>query len=204
MSIKTRFLGVAAAAVAVVAGQALPASAATAGTVVFDGHTSSVTCAPSGTTIGCPGVGIPYVGGVGTYSFATGSGVGGIPPFCLEAGFNSGPSVFVTDECSISSSGSFSNIVCGTGTAGGTATIAAGTPAVNVGGNPATGASYAIVFVAGVGVLEGTAGFANGGSGPMAGVILLQAADTGGAPGTSGPCVFNFDVLGAVVAATTS
>jgi hypothetical protein len=220
MSIKTKILGVMAATSAVLGASALPASAQTVGVIAFDGTTSSVTC-KAGTlppplppepvpVVGCPGgSGIPYVGGVGGYAFNTGAapvlGVTSLPPFCVIVGasaLGATGNAAAGTSCSVSSSGVYFNVVCGTGTASGSATITAGTPLVNVGSTPVptSVSSYTIVFVGGVGVLVTTSiNFSSGPSGDGAGVVVLLPADTGNAPG--GPCVKNFSVVSAVAAA---
>jgi hypothetical protein len=126
--------------------------------------------------------------GTGTYSFSTGAPLG-----CTGISADA-PSEVLADveapaSCSISSSGNFTNIVCGTGLAVGTATLAeAGSDTYNF--------SYTIVFVAGVGVLAGTATEVGGDVAPgaVAGVVQITptALETGNIPG--GECTPGFTV----------
>lgn len=90
--------------------------------------------------------------------------------------------------CSITSSGTFTNILCPTGTVTGTATV------TEAQGGTAT-YTYTVVFVAGIGVLEGTIND-DGRTGTAAGVLVLVPLD--------GNCVTTavsqFEVTGAVTA----
>jgi len=192
MNLKHKLIGAigtaAIVAVGALAASGTHASAQSAGVVVFSGTTSSVTCA-NGTlpAVGCPGNGIPYAGGGGTYAFTTGTllGQGVGPKICIEAGSGG-----ANTSCTINSTGAYVNVVCGTGLASGSATVT-GTPNITI-------SSYDIAFVAGVGVLAGT----TTPLGAVAGVVDITPADTGGTPPT-GPCVHNFNVLGAAVAAVS-
>jgi hypothetical protein len=79
------------------------ASAQTAATVAFSGVSNDT---------------IDWVGGTGTFSFSTSAPLG-----CADVGVVNG--VLSAAACTITASGWFTNIVFGTGTAGGTATMAA-------------------------------------------------------------------------------
>lgn len=101
--------------------------------VVFSGSTSALTCSasslelppPVNSLLNCPASGnsVPFVGGTGTYSFASSA--------CELA---SGTAV-ADDEgphlsgCALSSTGAYTNVVCGTGTLGGQADISTPTDA---------------------------------------------------------------------------
>jgi hypothetical protein len=122
---------------------------------VYVGHTTSLTP-------------VLLVGGGGTYSFTSDVCAGASSD--VDAGL-----------CTISSSGTYSNIVCGTGNvlAGSTATTTEPDGASDTVG-------ITITFVAGVGVLT---------SGAQGVAILI-----GTGPGTDGStCVTGFDVVGAAV-----
>lgn len=152
-------------------GGATGAKAATAGVLAFTGQASSITCsnnlpagAPGATCPAGGGNGVPVVGGVGTYAF----GPAGTPWNLCELN---------AAGCTLNSTGSYTNVVCGTGIASGNATVD------GVGGN-----AYTIVFVAGAGVIVST--------NPFAGVVDISPSTGGvGAPG-SGVCVTQFDVAG--------
>jgi hypothetical protein len=89
--------------------------------------------------------------------------------------------------CSITSTGTYTNTVCGTGTvnAGSTASITEADETYN--------ASITITFVAGVGVVQGSVG-----ADPVVGVAVLLPTS----PATPPACVTGFTVVGA--AATTA
>jgi hypothetical protein len=117
-------------------------------------------------------------GQTGTYTFT-----GNVPdptsatPSCVYQDFSTTPPV-VTNPCSgtISSSGTYTNQQCGTGTATGTATISGFTPAVE---GPFT-TSYTIVFAAGRGTLTVTGGSdADGDTGATGGGTVILTNFTG-------------------------
>jgi hypothetical protein len=141
-----------------IASAPLAASAADGDTDVaaFVGHTTGLTP-------------VQATGGTGSYSFVSdvcaGVSLDATPP---EAG-----------TCSITSSGTYSNIVCGTGSASGSATATE-----NVDGAADT-FSYTITFVAGVGVIQGGA----------TGVVLIVPTGLG-APSS---CVTAFTPVGVAV-----
>ena len=144
------------AVVGVLGGGAASAQAATTAACQFSGQTTSLNPA------------VQFLLGSGTFGFsgpATCSVNGGAP----QSG-------------SITASGSYTNTVCGTGTATGTATITAGSTSVTI--------SFTIQFVAGQGAARGT------GSTTGAGYVSIRPAlDNQAAP--PGNCVTKFDVIGA-------
>jgi hypothetical protein len=111
--------GVVVAALGVVGLAAMPAGAAGGKVAVFTGFTTSLS--PP----------VQQVGGSGSYAFQSSK--------CEEAA--------PAKACSISSSGTYTNIVCGTGSASGTATLSPDGKTF----------SYHITLVAGLGVLTGGA-----------------------------------------------
>jgi len=124
---------------AAVALSILPAAAANPEVAVFSGSANAA---------------VLLSGGGGTFSFSTGAPLG-----CTAVDPDDG----VVASCTINASGSFTNIVCGTGSASGTATIS----------DPSDGGvtvTFSITFVAGVGVLTGSAQ-----GGPVAGAVLITA-----------------------------
>lgn len=144
--------------------------------VVFRGSTTSLDC---GT--GCNG--IPTVGGSGGYTFTT-SGL------CKTVDAdNDGDGGSLAANCTIDSTGTYKNTVCGTGSAAGTATITLS--------NGEDDIDYTITFVAGVGVIGGTstekdsAGAVTG-SGPLHGAVQISPAT---APSGS-TCTTGFNVVG--------
>lgn len=161
-----------ASAAALVAFAAAPANAATVGAVVFQGTTSSLTP-------------VAGVGGSGTYAFSTSTPAAGlVPGWCVGFQITEPPippAIAIGggiggSGCSVSASGSYNNLVCGTGTTGSTAQagLAEGdsaTISVNTVGSSSVTINYGIVFVAGVGIIHSL-------SGPAAGVV--QIAPTGG------------------------
>ncbi len=129
--------------------------------------------------------------GSGAYSFQTTSLAGGAPS-CLGVSTDSLPSE-VAAGCTVTSSGTYSNIVCGTGTATGNATITESDGSTeNVNG-------YTIIFVAGVGVLVDVSGVAGGGGDDAAAVVDITPSQNG--IGSPPNCVTQFDVLVAGVIA---
>ena len=149
------------AVVGVVGGGAASAQAATTAACQFTGQTTSLT--PP----------VQFVGGSGSFGFsgpATCSVNGGAP----QSG-------------SITASGSYSNIACGTGSATGNATITSGSTTVTIG--------FTINFAAGQGVARGT------GSTTGAGYVGIRPAlDNQASP--PGNCVTKFDVAGAFAGQT--
>jgi len=143
---------------------------------------------------------IQLVGGPdGTYSFSTSGSVLGLPGACMAVSADSDVTVGTTDAdgevgpCTLASSGTWHNIVCGTGTAGGTATVTETPDFVGPGaGKPSDvyTINYGIQFVAGIGVLVGTATEQKDAteSSEVVGVVQLAAV---------GPCpITQFQVSG--------
>ena len=182
MNLRTRVCGgIAGVAVAAVLGfNAIPAHAQGVGAIVFQGHTTTLTPVPwAGTPAGA------------TYTFST------VAPLCAEVGVDvDGDGTPEAGLCGISSSGSYTNIVCGTGTATGNAGITGPEPySIN----------YTITFVAGLGVLVGSGGDTDGGpSGPAVGVVDI-APNTDNhlvaPPPTSNACVTDFLATGVALTA---
>lgn len=112
---------------------------------------------------------VQAVGGTGTYQFSS-----------IACAGVSTDTVGDVGTCSITSNGSYSNIVCGTGGANGSATVTENTD----GGTDTF--SYGITFASGVGVITGGA----------TGVVVIVPSGTG-APAS---CVTSFAPVGAAVA----
>jgi hypothetical protein len=148
------------AALGVIGGTAGPASAAqTLVCPAFLGSTDTLT--PP----------VQFQGGTGTFSFHG-------PATCSLNG-----STPAANNSTITSTGSYNNIVCGTGTATGSAAIKVGTAApVNL--------TYTIQFVGGAGAITGT-GTSTGGGPVHIRPSLTNAANP------PGDCVTKFDVVGA-------
>jgi hypothetical protein len=147
----------------------------------------------SGTAVASPA--IPLIGGDGTYTFSTSSnGIGGTPGQCLGASADTDIALGTTSgdadiaPCTITSSGTYHSIVCGTGTAGGTATITEGGDGVAGNKNPSDvyDVTYSIQFVAGIGVLTGNAterGDVE--ASPVVGIVALDPVSVGLCPLTT-------------------
>jgi hypothetical protein len=114
---------------------------------------------------------VQFLGGTGTYSFHG-------PATCSLNG-----STPAANNSTITSTGSYSNIVCGTGTATGSADIKVGTAT-------AVHLTYTIQFVGGLGAITGT-GTSTGGGPVSIRPSLTNAANP------PGDCVTQFDVVGA-------
>ena len=132
-----------AAGVLAVGATALPASASTAGALVFSGNTTTLTP-------------VLLVGGSGSYSFSSSTpSPQGVPGACVGAGANTAAQVGA-GLCTVTSSGTYNNIVCGTGTTGTAPLGFSDTSTINnftVGTGLTVSFKYEIVFVAGVGVI---------------------------------------------------
>jgi len=113
-------------------------------------------------------------GGTGSYSFASDA--------CAAVSSDDVPPA---ETCTISASGTYVNIVCGTGTAPGTATV------VEADGSSDT-FGYSLTFVAGIGVVTGPG---TPPSVPPVGVVVIVGTGVG-APSS---CVTSFDVAIAAV-----
>ena len=121
---------------------------------------------------------IQPVGGSGSYGLSTNSGsCGGAPTLCAGGGTDG--TVAPPATCALSASGTYLNLVCGTGTTGGfpgtadSATLTLGTSSATL--------SYGMVFIDGVGLLSGTTTAPDGTPGVVEGAVLLTP--------TSGNCV---------------
>jgi hypothetical protein len=148
---------------------------------------------------------VHIIGGGGNYTF-TGTATGpSVNAPCEDDGDTDCTAGAVDAEAFIlqplSSSGTYTSIVCGTGTATGTATITEGQ------GSDSYNVSYSITFVAGIGLLLGSATEAGSAeSGPVVGVVQISPAGIGPVPPIpptgNEDCVTSFSVIGA--AATTA
>jgi hypothetical protein len=143
---------------------AMPASAVqpvVSDTVHFVGNTTGLTPIPNP----------PVMNTTGTYSFGskncvTQSDVG-------DTNMDPPPTGEVDATCSITSSGSYANTVCGTGTADGSAILSAeGSANYWVG-------SYHIVFVNGVGALTGSGNEIDSGASDIDGTVQITPTGTG-------------------------
>lgn len=128
---------------------ALPAGASGAYVVRFEGCTTQLTA-------------VQLIGGTGSYSFSSGacSFPGSAQLGCTAAGTATTASPPVgAGTCDISASGTYVNIVCGTGTTGGGLTVmsdtATASPGNVVGSVDTVGTRYGILFVAGIGLIRG-------------------------------------------------
>lgn len=214
-------VGVAAAAAAIGASP-IAASAAGygAGVVAFTGATTSLTCTPNAVNVSglsCASAGanyIPLVGGTGNYSFGTsawtpappcveygaeveapgdGDGVPVPPPPASAVGEVEAFVSTGSPNCSISSSGHYINVVCGTGAVdSGTATI------TESNGDTAT-VNIVIPFVGGVGVVIGENLTGAEGGNPAAAVGIVDISPPVGSTPSAPVCVSSFDVAGVVV-----
>lgn len=158
MNLRVKFAGMAMSAAALALVAATPASAAGPGASAYVGQTTSLTP-------------VAVQGGGGAYTFNS--------LLCVGAYVNSTSA----GACVITSSGTYSNIVCGTGSASGSATVTWTGPI----GSGSETVSYGITFVAGVGVMTGGAD----------GAVVIVATGSG-LPDTS-QCVTQFTVVGASV-----
>jgi len=164
------------------------------GTATITGNTGQGTVPDS-----CSGNFVCGVGGTGTYTFSS--------DLCV--GVSDGPEVGISPAppppvpglgpCAVSATGPFQNIVCGTGSAQGTASITEADEVDSV--------SFGIIFVAGLGVTAGNGGpsIGDSGVGPVpapsedfVGVVILIAGPMGTA--TANQCVSGFGILSADVA----
>lgn len=182
MKLRMKFLAVAGtlAAVGALTSSPLTSSAAGAGAAVYEGQTGQLT----------PGV--PLLGGTGTFSFTANCIVGAAVDTVPQVGVGG-----ALAPC-ISASGSYSNIVCGTGSAAGSGPFSL-TAIVGVGASSASyNSTFSITFVAGLGVITGTASGTTG-TGPLVGTASLLP--------TNGNCVTpvsQFTVVGVLATAATA
>ena len=133
------------------------------------------------------GANVCWVGGNGTFTFNSTT--------CEYASVEAG-AVVPAGSCTVTASGSFSNITCGTGSATGTATI---TPlsGPDAGEGPTT-ASFSITFANGQGVITGSALEGDGDNGSLAGAVEISPTAGGSPPSVSapgdGPCTPSFSI----------
>ena len=171
MKFKRSILGVACTGVAAVTPLVMPlsASALTDATVVFSGTSNDT---------------VLLVGGGGGFTFGSGAG-------CIANGIiNNLPAV--NAPCSITAAGTFINVVCGTGLAGGVATVTAPQGAITVG--------FVIIFVGDVGVLlPGGTPIPTSGPGPLpyVGGVVVITPNSLQTDGTR--CTFGFTVNGGFI-----
>jgi hypothetical protein len=138
---------------------------------------------------GCDGDGIPATGGGGTYTFAsTACELASNPSDGLDAGDPQ-------STCSISSSGTYNNTLCGFGSSIGSVTIN------KEGLAPYATATANITYIADIGTVTGTGTEFDGEAGgppsypvTLAGSVLLTVTS----PQTDGECTHSFDVQGSV------
>ena len=116
---------------------------------------------------------VPWLGGGGTFNFATST--------CED--------VFNLGGCSISASGTYTSVACGTGQA-------IGNLAVNS-ADSYTG-TFSIVFVAAVGTLTAQLTDAYGNSSTVAGLVQLSTLGPPGLP-PDGPCAGSLTITGVAV-----
>jgi opacity protein-like surface antigen len=143
------------------------------------------------------------------FPFSTNNGTYGFTQFVfICAGADVGAPDADVVELTLKASGDFSNIICGTGTANGTATV---TNAVSLVGPPLSGAvvadldgstiNYVITFVAGQGTITGSGmSGADHGQVTLAGTASIEptgGGDTPEIPAQGSDCTDNFEVEGA-------
>jgi hypothetical protein len=126
---------------------------------------------------------VQLVMGSGNFTFTTTSLAGGAPSCAGVSTDATPPEVFTS--CTITSSGTYSNIVCGTGTATGTSTSV-----TEPDGSAEAMGTYTIVFAAGVGVLVDT-------TDPAVGVVDISPSQSG--IGSPPNCVTQFNVIAVAV-----
>lgn len=151
------------------------------GVIAFQGHTTTLTP-------------VPWVGTPAAPIFTFNTNVVASISLCAELGVDVDGDGTLPEAgtCSISSSGTYTNIVCGTGTATGHATVDG--PEGNV-------LNYTITFVAGLGVLVGSGADSDGGnSGTDVGIVDITPSTASRRPvvppPTSNACVTDFLVSG--------
>lgn len=174
MNLRTKVLSVAGTILAAGALTLSPlAASADVDAVVFAGATGTITTVP---LIG------PSNPDPGSYTFGS--------AICAGASVDTAPAGAQAGTCVIASSGTFHNIVCGTGSAAGTATVSAG--GLLPSAEQTETITYSITFVAGVGLLTGSSSDGD----TTAGVVSIIP--------TGGNCVqgvTQFTASGAVLAA---
>jgi len=143
MKLKSKLLGIVGGITCIAGLSILPASAQSVDVdaTVFAGATGSLSPA------------VPLTGGSGTFSFSSTACLGASVAVNADGGDNDAE----VGLCLIVSTGSYSNIACGTGNVTGTSTVTSTTVIVSLDGGENGSVNYSILFVAGVGVLTGTA-----------------------------------------------
>lgn len=186
MNLRTRVCGgIAGVAVAAVLGfNAIPAHAQGVGVIAFQGNTTSLTA-------------VPWAGTPASPSYTFNTHVVANVSLCAELAADvDGDGSPEAGQCSINSSGTYTNIVCGTGTATGTAAVS---------GPEGYGINYTITFVAGLGVLLGSGADTDGGaSGTDVGIVDIAPNTDNHAvppPPTSNACVTDFLATGVALTA---
>ncbi|MGI8609331.1 MAG: hypothetical protein ACR2MY_08920 [Candidatus Dormibacteria bacterium] len=124
-------------------------------TIAFQGHAAAT---------------VLLVGGGGTFGFNSGTCalMSDVDSTTEPAGSE------VDTHCSVTASGSFANIVCGTGTADGSASISSTDGSALI--------SFHIVFAGGVGTITGSGTESDGGTGLVVAGTVQIAPDAGGSP----------------------
>lgn len=164
VNLRFKLLSTAGALVAAAGISMAPVSAAGVQLVVFQGTAT--------------GVNVQLVGGSGSYSFSQNNAPVTGTPLC-EVAFEVSTDVDAEAEgCTVNATGTYANIVCGTGTTGGGAVLGAGDTAT-LGGEPeptapTTTIKYGITFVASLGVVVGSASGED--SGTVVGVVQIAPA----------------------------
>jgi hypothetical protein len=189
---RTKVAAVCGVALAALLPTVMTANAAAVGALAFANAGATI-------TTGSCGPDVCWYSGSGTYTFATGGG-----SVCVAA---SAQPTAGAGLCAITSSGSFVNVVCGTGSADsfGTTTVTITTTLAGTVTVP-TGINYEIFFAGGVGVLIGdgnSAGTINGGNVDLAGAVDISAVPSPPNPLAAdlGPCTPTFNVSAAIAVA---
>jgi len=142
MNLKGKILSIAGGIICISGLSILPASAQSldVDSTVFAGATGSLN--PP----------VPLTGGSGTFAFSSIACAGA----SVAVNADGGDTDAEAGLCVIVSSGSYSSIACGTGNVSGTSTVTS-TTAVSLDGGENGTVTFNILFIAGVGVLTGTA-----------------------------------------------
>ena len=187
MTLRGRLFGGAAcvALAGIVAFNPLLAHAQGVGVIAFQGNTTSLTP-------------VPWVGTPASASYTFNTHVVAGVSLCAELGVDVDGDGALPEAgtCGISSSGTYTNIVCGTGTATGSASVT---------GPEGYGINYTITFVAGLGVLLGSGADTDGGNnGTDVGIVDIAPNTDNHAvapPPTSNACVTDFLATGVALTA---
>jgi hypothetical protein len=165
--------------------------------------TDVAACTFAGTASTTPGVG--WGPNSGTYAFQTVKGA------CVAEDTTNLTEVEVV-LVDIASNGNYTNTMCGTGGAGGSATISANPAALDLNHEFPANIDYTIAFTAGQGILTVTGGSHADGTGASGiGVVSIQPDPTQGLPDlppppigpADGKCTHGFVVEGAAVVTLT-